>query len=104
MSFVIKRRSLSETTSVNSEITSCSSDLSETSRLSSNPVRHLYLVRHGQYERHRTIADGHLTLRGQKQAWHAANFLISQLPENVLFDSLTHSDSKKSDSNRRKTF
>lgn len=59
-----------------------------------NPVRHLFLVRHGQYERERTQNDGHLTTIGEKQAWYAADFLLSQLPENVLFDSLTHSDSK----------
>jgi hypothetical protein len=35
-----------------------------------------------------------LTPIGQKQALYAANFLQSQLPDNVLFDSLTHSDSK----------
>lgn len=51
-------------------------------------------MRHGQYQRRRTQSDGHLTEIGEKQATYAANFLSSQLPENVLFDSLTHSDSE----------
>lgn len=75
----------------NSDIDS-SSQSSKTSE--NDPVRHLYLVRHGQYERERTQTDGHLTNNGEKQAWYAADFLISQLPDDVRFDSLTHSDSK----------
>ena len=66
----------------------------------SKPVRHLFLVRHGQYQRRRTQFDGHLTAKGQKQAWHTANFLRSQLPDDVPFDSLTHSNSKTRSSNR----
>lgn len=102
MSVVIRRSLLSENTSDYSE-TGSSSDISDRSisissdnpsDLSTNPIRHLFLVRHGQYERQRTTADGHLTLKGQKQAWYAARFLISQLPDNILFDSLIHSDSK----------
>ena len=105
MSFVVKKRRCFANT--NAEITltndntsisdTCSTDdnQSETSKSSNKPVRHLFLVRHGQYQRRRTQFDGHLTSRGQKQAWYAANFLISQLPDDVLFDSLTHSDSKK---------
>ena len=67
---------------------------SELSEYPSRPVRHLFLVRHGQYQRRRTQADGHLTAKGQKQASYTANFLLSQLPDDVRFDSLTHSDSK----------
>lgn len=71
-----------------------SSSVSTKSSIDENPVRHLFLVRHGQYQRRRTDSDGHLTIKGEKQAWYAANFLIRQLPENILFDSLTHSDSE----------
>ncbi|CAF0737076.1 unnamed protein product [Didymodactylos carnosus] len=55
-------------------------------------VRHLYLVRHGQYQRLTTQGDGNLTEKGQQQAVFAANYLATELPEDVLFDSLTHSD------------
>ena len=92
MSLLIKRypRSIS---SIDSPSISNDSSISD-----DQPVRHLFLVRHGQYQRQRTESDGHLTAKGQRQAWYAANFLISQLPENVLiFDSLTHSDSKNSE-------
>jgi len=107
MSVLVKRHQWFVNTNTNTESTLTSdstsisnrssfdnspSDLSETSH---KPVRHLFLVRHGQYQRRRTQSDGQLTIQGQKQAWYAANFLISQLPENVLFDSLTHSDSNK---------
>ena len=61
---------------------------SEFSNHPSRPVRHLFLIRHGQYQRRRTQSDGHLTAKDQKQAWYTANFLLSQLPEDVLFDSL----------------
>jgi hypothetical protein len=96
MSILVKRYSWSENRSTNTEtIYSIDSSISDNqSELSEYPVRHLFLVRHGQYQRQRTQPDGHLTAKGQKQAWYAANFLISQLPDNVLFDSLTHSDSK----------
>lgn len=101
MSLLIKRHPWSANTNIHTEtsVFSDSTSLSEysPSEVSTNyskPIRHLFLVRHGQYQRYRTEFDGHLTAKGQKQAWYAANFLISQLPENVLFDSLTHSDSK----------
>jgi hypothetical protein len=92
MSFLVKRHqwfNKTETTFSNNSSSISNKNPSE------NPVRHLFLVRHGQYQRRRTQTDGYLTAKGQKQAWYAANFLISQLPDNVLFDSLTHSDSKK---------
>ncbi|UJR34174.1 hypothetical protein I4U23_021581 [Adineta vaga] len=100
MSILVKRYPWSANTNVHSE-TSFTTDNTSLSDLSpseisrtnySKPVRHLYLIRHGQYQRERSESDGHLTAKGQKQALYAANFLISQLPENVLFDSLTHSD------------
>jgi hypothetical protein len=106
MSFLLKRHKWSINSNSNTETTfaSDSPSLSNKSSIDDNqselseslnkPIRHLFLVRHGQYERRRTQSDGHLTAVGQKQAWYAANFLQSQLPENVLFDSLTHSDSK----------
>ena len=90
-------RSASETTENTSLPTNSSTDesQSEFSNHPSRPVRHLFLIRHGQYQRRRTQSDGHLTAKGQKQAWYTANFLLSQLPDDVLFDSLTHSDSKE---------
>ena len=95
MSFLVKRHQWSKNNTETTYSTDSSSSISDNqSELSENPVRHLFLVRHGQYQRQRTQTDGHLTAKGQKQAWYAANFLISQLPDNVLFDSLTHSDSK----------
>ncbi|CAF3855516.1 unnamed protein product [Rotaria sp. Silwood1] len=104
MSLVVKRRKWCVNTNTNTKTTlttdsssisnksSTDDSQSEFSESYNKPVRHLFLVRHGQYQRERTQSDGHLTARGQKQAWYAANFLISQLPDNVLFDSLTHSD------------
>jgi len=89
MSLLVKRHQRSKSPETTVSIDNNQSELSE------NPVRHLFLVRHGQYQRYRTQSDGYLTAKGKKQAWYAANFLISQLPENVLFDSLTHSDSTK---------
>ena len=106
MSSLVKRRKWSVNTNSQTEKTftsdstsisnksSIDDNQSELSENSNKPVRHLYLVRHGQYQRRRTQSDGHLTAKGQTQASYAANFLISQLPDNVLFDSLTHSDSK----------
>ena len=88
MSLSIKRQE--DSPSMNNE----SIDSSSENYFQENPVRHLFLVRHGQYERERNQSDGHLTSNGEKQAWYAADFLISQLPDNVFFDSLTHSDSK----------
>jgi hypothetical protein len=82
-----------DSTSVSNK-TSTDGNQSELSESYNKPVRHLFLVRHGQYQRRRTQSDGHLTVKGQRQASCAANFLISQLPDNILFDSLTHSDSK----------
>lgn len=81
-----------------SQLSSTSSVAESQSTISdeqTKPVRHLFLVRHGQYQRKRTQSDGHLTEIGEKQATYAADFLSSQLPDNVLFDSLTHSDSKR---------
>jgi hypothetical protein len=89
MSLLVKRHQWSKSPE---KILSIDNNQSE---LSQNPVRHLFLIRHGQYQRYRTQSDGYLTTKGKKQAWYAANFLISQLPSNVLFDSLTHSDSTK---------
>jgi hypothetical protein len=97
MSLLVKR---SENRNTNTEtIYSIESpSISNQSSISDDqPVRHLFLVRHGQYQRQRTDFDGHLTAKGQTQACYAANFLISQLPDNVLFHSLTHSDSKSSE-------
>ncbi|CAF3989513.1 unnamed protein product [Rotaria magnacalcarata] len=104
MSLIIKRHKWSLNTNTNTE-TTLTTDSASTSNKSSTddnqselsvsynkPVRHLFLVRHGQYQRRRTQSDGHLTVQGQNQAWYAANFLMSQLPDDVLFDSLTHSD------------
>jgi hypothetical protein len=92
MSFLVKRHKWSINRNSNTEtIDDSPSELTESS---TKPVRHLFLVRHGQYQRQQTQSDGHLTPIGQKQALYAANFLQSQLPYNVLFDSLTHSDSK----------
>ena len=90
-------RSASETTENTSLPTNSSTDdsQSEFSNHPSRPVRHLFLIRHGQYQRRRTQSNGHLTAKGQKQARYTANFLLSQLPDDVLFDSLTHSDSKE---------
>lgn len=79
--------------STSSTISSQSSSTTSISDERMKPVRHLFLVRHGQYQRRRTHSDGHLTEIGERQANYAAHFLSSQLPENVLFDSLTHSDS-----------
>ena len=93
MSVLTKRQRYSPSNDSESIQSSESSIRSNTS--CENPVRHLFLIRHGQYERERTQNDGHLTTSGEKQAWYAADFLLSQLPENVLFDSLTHSDSKR---------
>ncbi|CAF0726401.1 unnamed protein product [Adineta steineri] len=99
MSSLVKRhrRYINTNTNTDTPSTSDSTSISNTSsfELSENynkSVRHLFLVRHGQYQRQRTESDGHLTDKGEKQAWYAANFLISQLPDDVLFDSLTHSD------------
>jgi len=103
MSLLVKRHQWSENRSTNTEtiysidsssVSNKSSISNNQSELNENPVRHLFLVRHGQYQRQRTQPDGHLTAKGQKQAWYAANFLISQIPDNILFDSLTHSDSR----------
>lgn len=105
MSLIIKRHKCSVNKNTNSNTTSTIDSASTSNRSSTDdnqsefsdsynkPVRHLFLVRHGQYQRQRTQSDGHLTARGQKQAWYAANFLMSQLPDDVLFDSLTHSNS-----------
>lgn len=90
MSELIQRHPTHDSESIRSTDTSIQSNLT-----CEHPVRHLFLVRHGQYERERTQTDGHLTTIGEKQAWYAADFLISQLPDDVLFDSLTHSDSKR---------
>jgi hypothetical protein len=105
MSFLVKRHQSSKNyteTTYSTDSSSRSNQSFGSDHQSELPVRHLFLVRHGQYQRRRTQSDGHLTDKGQKQAWYAANFLISQLPENVLFDSLTHSDSKKKEFSRKK--
>lgn len=85
----------STNTSQSSSATSISESQTTISDEQTKPVRHLFLVRHGQYQRRRTQSDGHLTEIGERQANYAAHFLSSQLPENVLFDSLTHSDSEE---------
>ena len=97
MSLLVKRsknRNTNTETIYSIESPSISNQSSISDDQSESPVRHLFLIRHGQYQRQRTDSDGHLTAKGQRQACYAANFLISQLPDNVLFHSLTHSDSK----------
>jgi len=93
MSLLVKRYQWSKNNTETIYSTDSSSRTNKSSINDNQSELNENLVRHDQYQRQRTQSDGHLTAKGQKQACYAAHFLISQLPDNVLFDSLTHSDS-----------